>query len=155
MRLKPQRILWPTDFSELATLAGRYAGALAELHAAELHAIHVLPPALGPDVSVVLPAELPAVPPDPAVEQQCRAALQRSVGELVADRQVRSDVLIGTPWAGICDYAARAQIDLIVLGTHGRTGLSHVLIGSTAERVVQHAPCAVLTVKAGVRGFLE
>ncbi|MCZ7684405.1 MAG: universal stress protein [Sandaracinaceae bacterium] len=49
---------------------------------------------------------------------------------------------------GICNYAAKENVDLIVLSTHGRTGLAHLLIGSVAEKVVRHAPCPVLTVRA-------
>ena len=68
--------------------------------------------------------------------------------EFRALKNVRHDVLVGVPWQEICRFAGTERIDLIVISTHGYTGLRHVLIGSIAERVVQHAPCPVLTVKA-------
>ncbi|MBI5863595.1 MAG: universal stress protein [Planctomycetes bacterium] len=64
------------------------------------------------------------------------------------------EVRVGNPWPMICEYARLSEIDLIVVTTHGRTGLGHAIIGSTAERIVQHAPCPVLVVKADGRGFL-
>jgi nucleotide-binding universal stress UspA family protein len=67
---------------------------------------------------------------------------------------VVTDVLFGNPWSVICQYAKDAQIDLLVVSTHGRTGLRHVLIGSTAERIVQHAPCPVLVVKNPEKDFV-
>jgi nucleotide-binding universal stress UspA family protein len=156
MPLKLSRILWPTDFSELSLNGGRYARALAKAFDAELHVIHVARPIVVADYSVMLPA---AVSP-PGSEQELldgsRQGLARLVDEQFAGMsRVRQDAAIGVPWSGICDYAARHEIELIVLATHGRTGLKHVLIGSTAERVVQHAPCPVLTVKSDEQGFVE
>jgi len=67
---------------------------------------------------------------------------------------VVTKAILGTSWTTICGYAERAEIDLIVVATHGRTGLRHVLIGSTAERIVQHAPCPVLVVKSPAKDFV-
>jgi nucleotide-binding universal stress UspA family protein len=64
------------------------------------------------------------------------------------------EAFLGNPWRGVCDYAERQGIDLVVIATHGRTGLQHALIGSTAEKIVRHAPCPVLVVKAEEKDFV-
>jgi nucleotide-binding universal stress UspA family protein len=77
-----------------------------------------------------------------------RGHLERLVGELFPGEVVQQEVLVGNPWDETCVYARRHGVDLIVVATHGRTGLKHVLLGSVAERIVQHAPCPVLVVKS-------
>ncbi len=155
MALRPRRVLWPTDFSELSTKAGRYARGLREVFGCELHVIHVVPPALAPDVSVMIPAEVPLTVEDPGLLESARARLEKLTEETFGGRTgLVVEVFYGNPWMTICDYARRQEIDLIVTATHGRTGLSHLFIGSTAERIVQHAPCPVLTVKQEQREFL-
>jgi universal stress protein A len=152
---KPRRILWPTDFSEHALRGGRYAWGFAQRYSAEFHILHVIPPPLGPDVSLILPAEVPV----PIAEPQMLDAAKRGLTELVrrhfnADAAIRTEALFGDPWRTITEYARSHQIELIVVTTHGRTGLGHALIGSTAEKIVQHAPCPVLVVKRTEQGFL-
>lgn len=156
MVIQPKQILWPTDFSELSLHAAAYARAFHEHFGAELHVIHVIPPPLTPDVSVMISAEAPVAIADAEVLGASQAALDKIMSEQFAGvAGIRREAFYGTPWQGICDYAARESIDLIIVGTHGRTGLSHAVIGSTAERIVQHAPCPVLTVKSQQRGFLQ
>jgi universal stress protein A len=155
MEFTLNRILWPTDFSELSLKGGRYAHALAQHFAAQLHVVHVIPPVMTADFSVALPATMPVTATDPATIDACREGLQRVVQDRLraADNVIR-EVLFGDPWSAICEYAEARQIELIVVTTHGRTGLTHIVIGSTAERIVQHAPCPVLTIKATERDFL-
>lgn len=155
MTVEPRRILWPTDFSDLALVGARYARAFRDLFHAELHVIHVIPPPLGPDVSVALPTDVPVEYPDDELLQTCRTRL----GELIAEQfpgvtGIAQDVFFGGSWSAICKYAEEQKIDLIVVATHGRTGLRHALIGSTAERIVQHAPCPVLVVKSSEKDFV-
>src|SRR5712691_7378878 len=66
--------------------------------------------------------------------------------------QVDTQVMVGEPFADICQRAEQEQVDLIIMGSHGRTGLRHVLLGSVAERVVRHAPCPVLVVGKKAHG---
>lgn len=155
MTLEPKRILWPTDFSELSLRAGRYARALAELFHAELHAIHVIPPPLTPDVSLVLPTEFPVAVMGPELLETSKTALAELVAKNFSNLTTKTDAFYDNPWNGVCEYARKKEIDLIVISTHGRTGLTHVLLGSTAERIVQHAPCPVLSIKSGGRDFLR
>lgn len=70
------------------------------------------------------------------------------------DRVGRAEVLLGAPHVEIVRYARKEEMDLIVLATHGRTGLAHALIGSVAEKVVQMAPCPVLTIKHPEHEFI-
>ncbi len=140
-------ILAPTDFSRHAEGALRYACGLAERLGATLHLLHVLPDVVpvGPD-----PMLAPALPPEYYAETEAHSraalahALDRAWGEVPA---VEVAVRWGGPVEGIVDYATEKAMDLIVIATHGRTGLSHVLLGSVAERIVREAPCPVLTIR--------
>jgi universal stress protein A len=156
MIVHPKQILWPTDLSELSLRAGKYARGLCQLFSAELHILHVITPPLNPDVTLLLPSDVPLQISEP----ELRGAALRSLQNLVERHlekvtPVVTEVRFGNPWPVICDYAKQSQVELIVVSTHGRTGLGHAIIGSTAERIVQHAPCPVLAVKAHERGFLK
>ena len=156
MVVSPQRILWPTDFSELSLRGGRYARGLCEHFGARLHIVLVIAPVLTPDFSVVFPANVPATAAAPETLEAGRRGIEKIIAEhFGGDRRIVYDALSGNPWSGVCEYAQREQMDLIVVATHGRTGLQHAVIGSTAERIVQHAPCPVLTVKSVGKGFLR
>jgi universal stress protein A len=155
MVVHPQRILWPTDFSALSLHGARYARAFRDAFGAALHVIHVIPPPLMPDLVVTLPPEVPVTFSDKEFVAACRARLAALLSEQFGSPpDAVSDVLFGNPWSVICKYATDAEIDLVVVSTHGRTGLQHVLIGSTAERIVQHAPCPVLVVKNPEKDFV-
>lgn len=145
-----RKILAPTDFSRHAEAALRYASGLAERLGAELHLLHVLPDVvipIGPD-----PMLVPSLPPEyySETETRSRAALAQALDP--AWGQPLSKVEVSVRWgdavAGIVGYAADCSIDLIVIATHGRTGLSHVFLGSVAERIVREAPCPVLTIRS-------
>ncbi len=142
-----ERILAPTDFSSHSEEALRYACALAERFGAELHVLHVLSEIVptGPE-----PLLMPVMPPPFYEEDESRAkktletVLNPSWGK---PRSVKTAVRWGASVEAIVDYAAEQRADLIVIATHGRTGLSHVLLGSVAERIVREAPCPVLTIR--------
>jgi nucleotide-binding universal stress UspA family protein len=141
------RILVPVDFSPHAERAVRYAATLARRFDATLHLLHVVedpflsgawsPEAYVPNVTELL-QDLTA-----GAERQL-AGLRASVAALGIT--VTTAVITGRPAPAIVSHADQGGFDLIVMGTHGRTGLSHVVIGSVAERVVRKAPCPVLTV---------
>ena len=140
-------ILAPTDFSPHAAVAVRYACGLARDLGATLHLLHVLP-----DVVPVTadPMLAPAMPPEFFDQAEVRArealglALDPAWGTPV---EVRTAVHWGAGVGEIVAYAADHAIDLIVVATHGRTGIRHALLGSDAERIVREAPCPVLTVR--------
>ena len=147
MKVRIQRILCPIDFSDSADHAMRYAAALAETFSAELTLLHVVAP-----IVAALPGET-ALPNTLQADldeltDACRERMEKTVGALATSGlTVQHKVLNGVPFIEIIRYAREAETDLIVMGTHGRTGLGHLLIGSVAERVVRKSPCPVLTVK--------
>jgi universal stress protein A len=156
MFISPRRIMWPTDFSSLSLRGARYARGFRDMFRSELHVVHVIPPPLTPDVAVSLPTEVPVTYSDDEMIEGCRTRLAELIAEQFGGVEgVVSDVFFGNPWSAICKYAAQAEIDLIVVSTHGRHGLQHVVIGSTAERIVQHSPCPVLVVKDSEKDFLR
>jgi universal stress protein A len=141
------RILLPTDFSEYSAAARKYACAFAEQFRAELHLLHVIH-----DLAPLVPEPGIVIPP-PAdylrdIELNAQAMLERAVdAQWAAGKKIVRVVRQGPPFLEIIRYAREANIDLIVIGTHGRTGLVHVLMGSVAEKVVRKAPCPVLSVR--------
>ncbi len=147
-------ILAPTDFSEHAAKALRYAAGLAERLGATLHLLHVLPDVLpmAPDLVAGAPDMFiaPALPPDYYRETGVESlealghVLDPSWGAVPA---VETAVRRGDPVEEIVAYATERRIDLIVIATHGRGGLSHVLVGSVAEAIIRHAPCPVMTIR--------
>jgi nucleotide-binding universal stress UspA family protein len=142
-----QRIVCATDFSDTAEAAWALARDLAAVHRAELTLVHVfpdLPPS--PDVAVPSVVQL--------WEEQRRwvdGELERRVAD-AATRGVRVRAVLkhGAAADGLAEAVTEAGGDLLIVGTHGRSGLERVLLGSVAEAVVRAAPCAVLTVKPRV-----
>jgi nucleotide-binding universal stress UspA family protein len=149
------RILVPTDFSKSSANALTYAVAFAEKFGAEVYLLHVVQ-----DLALFIPEAVLAAPPMmPPVEQfvaAARAALERVVREVHAPGVVlRPEVAEGLPFDEIVRLARDRNVDLIVMGTHGHTGLAHVLMGSVAEKVVRRAPCPVLTVRHPEHEFVH
>lgn len=123
--LRLSQILFPTDYSEVSATAGRMAADLARHFKARLHVVHVVPPVTDPG-----PAE----------------SLPSAVADLGPGLDAVTSVVHGRPAREIVAYAAQHGIDVIVMGTHGRTGVTRALLGSVAEAVVRRAGCPVLTV---------
>ena len=144
--LSIKKILFATDFSDCARAAQRYAIAFADQFDAELHAIHVLPDVAmmmpDPGTSLALPASYQADLQKEAEKSLEKAIASPAAGAYKLVRVVRT----GNPYYEIVDYAEQNQIDLIVVGTHGRGALLHLLMGSVAEKVVRKANCPVLSV---------
>ena len=146
-------ILVPTDFSPGSDAALVWARDLAQQCAARLSLLHVVtdPRAMGfltPEVYV---------PPAPETQQRLlREARERLERALPADERSRFavtiDARIGDVAENILDTAREQHVDLIVMGTHGRHGLAHLLLGSVAERVLRDATCPVLTTHAAPQG---
>lgn len=135
------RILFPTDFSHDAEHAFQYALTLARAFGAELYFLHV----------IYFPPQTPEYDIGQIIDGLVKNA-EESLKKLVESAKEPSlvfhlDVQVGVEHAEITRFAEKEKIDLIVMGTRGRTGLAHVFLGSVAERVVRHASCPVLTVK--------
>ena len=143
-----QKILCPVDFSEPSREAMQHAEQLAKALGAEMLLAHVVVPALYPVAFGAAP--MGAVSLDQDAQEAVKANLQATAQE-VSERGVPCQALVdvGTPSRRLVEMVQEHGVDLLVIGTHGATGLSHVLLGSTAERVVRLCPCPVLTVKVG------
>ncbi len=147
MAVTLDRILVPLDFSEHAEAILEWAGHLAAQHGSQLILLHVYH----------LPVEFQQLegaylPPDfwSNMKSEAEQSLERYTTELQGRGQkVEAIVREGYPATVIIEEAESQEADLIVIGTHGLSGLKHMLLGSIAERVVQKSPCPVLTVKLG------
>jgi nucleotide-binding universal stress UspA family protein len=144
------RILVPTDFSGPSDAALDCARLLALRFSASIHLLHVLedPRMEGPFGSEVFVSE--SADARAARFKEARERLSHRVSAYDRDRRhMTTEVILGAPARTIVDYAGDNTFDLIVMGTHGRTGLAHLLTGSVAERVVRHAACPVITTHDG------
>jgi nucleotide-binding universal stress UspA family protein len=146
--MKPfSRILVPVDFLPHSAEAVRRALDVASQPSAQVVLLHVYEP-----------ARYPAAPGDVVYDADqfvrmtigIRARLEATRREVdpMGHHHITTVVLQGTPVDSIVELAARERFDLIVMGTHGRTGVGRVVLGSIAEKVMRRAPCAVLTVKS-------
>ncbi|MGF1465662.1 MAG: universal stress protein [Sandaracinaceae bacterium] len=144
-----QSLLVATDFSPAADVGLRKAAELAHAVGAKVTVCHVLDPSpLSPSATRGDAEEQLAREQD--VEGTIHAALEEVAEAHFSGLETKVALIISTNAAdGIVNYADKEDTDLIVLSTHGRTGLAHFLIGSVAERVVRHASCPVLTVRTG------
>jgi nucleotide-binding universal stress UspA family protein len=150
MPIKPiRKILYATDYSESSVPACDYALTLAGLAGAEVHVLHVIgefadrrKSQIQPEAMALLEreVELQAVK---EMKDFCRDKFDENV-------RFQTEVVMGIPFQEILKRAESLPADLIVIGTHGRTGLEHVLVGSTAERLVRRSTIPVLTVRSEV-----
>lgn len=140
-------ILVPHDFSEHAEYAFKWALGMAEDWGAKIVLFHAAPLVSRvsyPDAMFLLDL--------PKLEAEMMADAEKQLAEVVAKQgtstvPVETRAVLGDPFWEICQAAEREQADLIVMGSHGRTGLAHILLGSVAERVLRHAPCPVLVAR--------
>ena len=141
-----KKILFATDFSEGSSNSLPYAVDMAKRYGAKLYFVHVIY-----DVATTSGWYVPHVSMDELykdMEKNAKAQLEKSfIDEMRGFKDVEHVVLKGTPYEELARFAEENKVDLIVIGTHGRKGLDRMLFGSTAEQVVRHAPCPVLTVR--------
>jgi len=142
------RILVPTDFSPPSAAALEYARALAMTYGSSLRILHVINDSTGESdfVSDSFAPSTDEIRAELLTEARERLGCTLSAVDC-ARFHVHCDALIGQPAKAIVDHASAINADLIVMGTHGRTGLAHLLMGSVAEHVVRAATCPVLTVR--------
>jgi universal stress protein A len=139
-------ILVPVDFSAGSDAAVEWAQAIAARFGAALVLLHVVDTTA--NALVGSPGGVLAPPPPPALYEELREEARRALAELGARAPgARTLLREGTPRTEILAVAKEVGADLIVMGTHGRTGLAHLLFGSVAEYVVRHAPVPVFTVR--------
>lgn len=155
MHIELKKVCVCTDFSEPASRAFDYALTFARNFKAELHVIHIIE-----DIVPTVPEPGIAMLPTQEIMTGLRKASEEAMAKLIAERDlsgvtVKQTCREGVPFREIDSYAKEEVIDLLVVGTHGRSGLSHLLLGSVAERVVRSAPCPVLTIHWKEHEFLK
>ena len=156
MSTRIKKILCPTDFSENSEHALKYALALATLSQADLQLFHVVEPITYPQSTEFFEPVLDEVELMMKMETAFQQQLEDQVTTLKAKYpKIKGKLVTGNTFLEIIQAARDDDVDMIVMGTHGRTGLAHVLIGSVAERVVREAPCPVLTVKHPAHEFVK
>jgi len=143
-----RRILCPVDFSEFSASALAYAAAFAKLFGSEITVLHVFATAVPPASSETYPAWLLQVP-------EARKSIADELHLLLAPLSsagvtVRTQIAEGNTASEIVRHAAEHDVDLVVMGTHGRSGFDRLTLGSVAEKVLRKAPCPVLTIPPGV-----
>ncbi|MGL5522916.1 MAG: universal stress protein [Aeromonas veronii] len=136
-------LLCPVDFSQMSRAVLDYAVFMAQSHEAQLKLIHVVDQLHGFDSYKIL--HMTAIEITHEMERQARTQLK----ELVATLPIPAtfDIRFGRAADEIVIQAKEDEVELIVMGSHGRSGISHLLVGSVAESVVRHAPCPVLVVR--------
>lgn len=141
---KLEKILVPTDFSELEEPALNYALELARVFNSKIYFLHVAAFHHSFDIASPHLVEI--------ILEQTRRQLAKKIGSLdkafVADTSIVPHCLFSMrAWIGIVEFASKEGIDLIVMSTHGRRGISHMFLGSVAEKVISESPCPVIAVK--------
>ena len=152
--IKIEKILFPTDFSEHSKHAFSYAMSFAKEYGARLYMLHIVE-----DVQYLANAymfDVPIMPSFADMEQSRLKEMQEFIDREAADSSISIETMIkhGRPFIEIIQTARDENIDLIVIATHGRSGLEHVFFGSTAEKVVRKAPCPVLSIRKPGHGFI-
>mgnify|MGYP006385252983 FL=1 len=147
-------VLVPTDFSDASESALRYGKGMARAFGASLHVVHVMEDLLAHAwAAEVYVASMPQLRDEIEKESRQRLGTLLTDGER-AELRAETALLAGNPFLEIVRYAKAHNIDLIVMGTHGRGPIAHMLLGSVAEKVVRKSPCPVLTVREAQHEFV-
>jgi len=146
--IRIKQILAPTDFSEHSSRALGDAADLARQFGAKLFLLHVVP---DESLEKLSDAHVPRYPVDRVCEDLSQEVREQFVSHVTPETRkiLETEILVlpGVPFLEILRVARVKAVDLIVMATHGRTGLSHALMGSVTEKVVRKAPCPVLSIR--------
>ncbi len=146
-----KKILCPIDHSDCSKEALKYAVTFAMKDEAKLYLLHVIDIRSFDESLDTMTRQMP----DDETIKQLKTKLFECVPEEIRnDMQVEALVVQGIPFAEIISIAKKNKVDMIVMGTHGRTGLAHIMIGSVSEKVVRKAHCPVLTVRQSDHKFV-
>lgn len=147
-----KKIVCPVDFSEFTDEILNCAVDIAKKYNAELHLIHIIP-----NLNYFTPYESFLTPENLiAIERNIEKEVDKDFDKITKtlDMSVKKVVKTGVTFVEIIDYIKTEGIDLVVMGTHGRSAIEHILIGSVAEKVVRKSPCPVLTIRPKGKAFL-
>jgi nucleotide-binding universal stress UspA family protein len=147
-----KKILVPIDFSDYSKSALKYAVNFAKRFNAELFLVYVVEPIIYPPDFSMGQIAIPTI--DLGMDKRAAEELDKlAEKEIPKELAAKTMVKTGKPFIEIIETAGEENIDLIIIATHGHTGMEHILFGSTAEKVVRKAPCPVLTLREPVKGF--
>ncbi len=147
-----KKILVPIDFSDYSKNALKYATQFAKQFNAKIYLIYVVEPMIYPADFSMGQVAIPSTDID--LHSRAEEELKKLSKDIInSNSQVEILIKTGKPFVEIIEAASANDIDLIIIATHGHTGVEHLLFGSTAEKVVRKAPCPVLTLREPVKGF--
>ncbi|MCZ7601308.1 MAG: universal stress protein [Ignavibacteriales bacterium] len=147
-----KKILVPIDFSDYSKRALRYAIDFAKQFNSELILVSVIEPMIYPADFSMGQVAIPATDQNltERVETELETLEKNEIGSELKSKRI---IKTGKPFYEIIETAREEDVDLIIIATHGHTGVEHLLFGSTAEKVVRKAPCPVLTLREPIKGF--
>jgi nucleotide-binding universal stress UspA family protein len=146
------RVLVPIDFSDYSKNALKYAVNFSRCFNAKVYLVYVVEPVVYPADFSMGQVALPEIDMDlnARAKEELETLAKREIGE---NEEITTIIKTGKPFIEIIETAAEIDADLIIIATHGHTGVEHILFGSTAEKVVRKAPCPVLTLRDPFKGF--
>lgn len=146
------KVLVPIDFSEYSKNAFKYSIDFVKLFDAELFLIYVVEPIIYPADFSLGQVAIPSIDID--MQKKAEDELNSLAKQFIKNNlKYKIVIKTGKPFVEINEYAKEQDIDMIIIATHGHTGLEHLLFGSTTEKVVRKAPCPVLTLREPIKGF--
>ena len=146
------KVLVPIDFSDYSKSALKYAVNFAKSFNAEIILIYVVEPVIYPPDFSMGQIAMPSI--NTEWDDRAKDELQKlAKSEIIGAVKVKTIIKTGKPFVEIIETAKEENVDLIIIATHGHSGVEHILFGSTAEKVVRKAPCPVLTLREPIKGF--
>jgi nucleotide-binding universal stress UspA family protein len=147
-----KKVLVPIDFSDYSKSALKYAVNFAKSFNADIILIYVVEPVIYPPDFSMGQIAMPSI--NTEWDDRAKDELQKlAKSEIAGVASVKTVIKTGKPFVEIIETAKEEDIDLIIIATHGHSGVEHILFGSTAEKVVRKAPCPVLTLREPLKGF--
>lgn len=149
---KIKKILVPIDFSDYSLSALKYAVNFAKYFEAKIFLVYVVEPMIYPADFSMGQVSIPSMDVD--MSDRAKSELEALAKSIISKTQeVDIIIKVGKPFIEINETAAEIDADLIIIATHGHTGVEHILFGSTAEKVVRKAPCPVMTLREPIKGY--
>ena len=147
-----KKVLVPIDFSDYSKNALKYAVNFAKSFNADIILIYVVEPVIYPPDFSMGQIAMPSI--NTEWDNRAKDELQKLAKSEIAEiANVKTVIKTGKPFVEIIETAKEENVDLIIIATHGHSGVEHILFGSTAEKVVRKAPCPVLTLREPLKGF--
>jgi universal stress protein A len=152
METKIKKVLVPIDFSDYSKSALKYAVNFAKSFNAEIILVYVVEPVIYPPDFSMGQIAMPSI--NAEWDDRAKDELQKlAKNDITGAGKVKTVIKTGKPFVEIIETAKEENVDLIIIATHGHSGVEHILFGSTAEKVVRKAPCPVLTLREPIKGF--